>query len=64
MKDQCIIYFQHRNDATSIVKICMENTSCRQEFSVKLDCPCNVMSLQYTITTNKKVKTKALVWTG
>ena len=30
MKSYCIIYFEHRNDVTSIVKLCLENTSRRR----------------------------------
>ena len=29
MKGYCIIYFEHRNDVTSIVKLCLENTKPR-----------------------------------
>ena len=30
MESYCIIYFEHRNDVTSIVKLCLENTSRRR----------------------------------
>ena len=43
MKGYCLIYFEHRNDVTSIVKFCF----------VKLDYACDVMSMfkiNYTIT--------------
>ena len=43
MKGYCIIYFEHRNDVTSIVKLCLENTSRRRVFSVELDYACAVM---------------------
>ena len=49
MKSYCIIYFEHRNDVTSIVKLCLENTS---QISVKLDYACDVISMfkiNYTI---------------
>ena len=52
MKGYCIIYFEHRNDVTSIVKLCLENTSRRRVFSVKLDYACDVISMfkiNYTI---------------
>ena len=52
MKSYCIIYFEHRNDVTSIVKLCLENTSQRRVFSVKLDYACDVISMfkiNYTI---------------
>ena len=52
MKGYCIIYFEHRNDVTSIVKLSLENTSQRQVFSVKLDNACDVISMfkiNYTI---------------
>ena len=45
MKSYCIIYFEHRNDVTSIVKLCLENTSQRRVFSVKLDYACDVISM-------------------
>ena len=51
MKDYCIIYFEHRNDVKSIVKL-LENTSRRRVFSVKLDYACDVISMfkiNYTI---------------
>ena len=52
MKSYCIIYFEHRNDVTSIVKLCLENTSRRRVFSVKLEYACDVIStfkINYTI---------------
>ena len=52
MKSYRIIYFEHRNDVTSIVKLCLENTSQRQVFSVKPDYACDVISMfkiNYTI---------------
>ena len=52
MKSYCIIYFEHRNDVTSIVKFCLENTSRRRVFSVKLDYAYDVISMlkiNYTI---------------
>ena len=52
IKDYCIIYFEHRNDVTSIVKLCLENASRRRVFSVKLDYACDVISMfkiNYTI---------------
>ena len=52
MKSYCIIYFEHRNDVTSTVKLCLENTSRRRVFSVKLDYACDVISMfkiNYTI---------------
>ena len=39
MKGYCIIYFEHKNDVTSIVKLCLENDS------VKLDYACDVISM-------------------
>ena len=44
MKGSCIIYFEHRNDVISIVKLCLENTS-RRQVSVKLDYACDVISM-------------------
>ena len=40
----CIIYSEHRNDITSIVKLCRENMSQRRVFSVKFDYSCDVIS--------------------
>ena len=45
MKGYCIIYFEHGNDVTSIVKLCLENTNRGRVFSVKLDCACDVISM-------------------
>ena len=45
MKSYSIIYFEHRNDVTSIIKLCLENTSRRRVFSVKLDYACDVISM-------------------
>ena len=45
MKGYCIIYFEHKNDVTSIVKICLENTGQRRVVSVKLDYACDVISV-------------------
>ena len=53
MKSYCIIYFEHRNNITSIVKLCLDNTSRRRVFSVKLEYACDVISMfkiNYTIT--------------
>ena len=52
MKSCRIIYFEYRNDVTSIVKLCLENTSRRRVFSMKLDYACDVISMfkiNYTI---------------
>ena len=71
MKRYCIIYFELRNDVTSIVKLCLENTRQRRVFSVKRDCACDVISIlkiNYTIAfhgisvlqyTRLKVKAKS-----
>ena len=40
-----MISFEHRNGVTSIVKFCLENTSRRRVFSVKLDYVCDVISM-------------------
>ena len=45
MKGYCITYFEHRNDITSIVKLCLENTSRSRIFSVKFDYACDVISM-------------------
>ena len=59
MKGYCIIYFEHKNDVTSIAKLCLENTSrrrhkndvtsivklCLENDSVKLDYACDVISM-------------------
>ena len=55
MKSYCIIYFEHGNDVTSIVILCLENTSQTRVFSVKLDYACDVISMfkiNYTIAFN------------
>ena len=44
MKSYCIIYFEHRNDVTRMVKLCLENTS-RRRSSVKLDYASDVNSM-------------------
>ena len=52
MKGYFIIYFEHRNDVTSIVKLCLENTSRRRVFSVMFDYACDLISMfkiNYTI---------------
>ena len=52
MKGYCIIYFEDRNDVTSIVKLCLEDTSRKRVFSMKLDHACDVISMfkmNYTI---------------
>ena len=52
MKSYCIIYFEHRNDVKSIDNLCLEDTSRRRVFSVKLDYACDVISMfkiNYTI---------------
>ena len=52
MKGYCIIYFEHRNEVTNIVKLCLEITSRRRVFSVKLDYACDAISMfkiNYTI---------------
>ena len=56
MEGYCIIYFEHRNDVTSIVKLCLENTSRRRVFSVKLYYACDVISMfkiNYTIALHR-----------
>ena len=47
IKSYCIIYFEHRNDVTSIVKLCLENANRRRVFSVDLpyDLICRTTSL-------------------
>ena len=40
-----VCFFEHRNDVTSMVKLCLENTSRRRVFSVKLDYACDVISM-------------------
>ena len=40
-----MIYFKHRNDVPSIVKLCLEKMSQRRVFSVKLDYACDVISM-------------------
>ena len=58
MKSYCIIYFEHRNDVTYIIKLCLENKSRRRVFSVKLDYACDVISMfkiNYTTAFHGKV---------
>ena len=52
MKAYCIIHFEHRNGVRSISKICIEKTSQRQVFSVKLkyaDDVISVLKMNYAI---------------
>ena len=52
MKGYCIIYFEHRNDVTSIVKLHREYSPSARILYTKLDYACDVISMfkmNYTI---------------
>ena len=52
MKGYCIIYFEHRNDVTSIVKLHREYSPSAHILQTKLDNACDVISMfkiNYTI---------------
>ena len=52
MKSYCIIYFEHRNDVTGIVKLHREYSPSARILKTKLDYACDVIStfkINYTI---------------
>ena len=52
MKSYCIIYFEHRNDVTGIVKLHRDYSSLARILQTKLDYACDVISMfkiNYTI---------------